>query len=785
KVRGFRIELGEVEAALREHPGVREAVVVVKEDRPGDQRLVAYVVPAPDASVNGIEMELAAFLNTKLPQYMVPSAYVCLEHFPLTPNGKLDRSALPDPPITEAPEATEPRTAVERRLVDIVAGVLGRPRVGLHDNFFLLGGHSLLAMQVIARLRADLGVEIPARALFDRATLAELAAQIEEATARAREQAVAEIRPRQAWELAPASMAQRQIWIAHELVRGAPVYNESCTIRHQGQLDVGALERAWNELLRRHEAWRTVFVWQAGEPWQVVQPAAYQPLPVVELGEMPVEQREAEALRLAQAQARRPFDLTSGPLVRALLVRLSEAEQRLYLTLHHIIADGLSLSGVFLPELAALYEAFSRGQPSPLPELPVQYGDFAVWEREARSEAAVADDLAYWRRQMTGPLPRLALPEDHPTPARRTFAGAVQPLTLPAELTARLSELSRRHGVTLFTTLLASFMALLGRYTGQDDIPVVTFSAGRERPELERLLGLFIHTLVIRGDLSGDPSFEELLRRVREVTLEAYAHEKLPFQRLVQELQEQQPTNQTPLRVMFHLDPEPAQGFGEWQLSWLDVHTDTAKSDLNVDLEYGPEGDGLVGWIEYSTDLFEPDSIARLVGHWQTLLEGVVAGVEQRLSALPLLTDDERQQLVRWNDTAADYELDVSLAELFERQAERTPGGVALACGDERLTYVALNERANRLARHLTRRGVCPGALVGLSLGRTPDMVVALLAVLKAGAAYVPLDPAYPQERLRFMVQDARLRVIVTADRWATGLAGTSAELVLLDAEAE
>ena len=588
-------------------------------------------------------------------------------------------------------------------------------------------------------------------------------------------------RPRGA--VAPLSFAQQQVWLHAQLAPELPLYNEPLTIRRRGPLDVAALEAALTEIVRRHEAWRTTFTVERGVPVQVVQPPFPVKLPVEDLTALAPDTREAAALRLAHDDARRPFDLAAGPLLRALLVRVDADDHRLFLTVHHIVLDGVSIYRVLLPELAALYEAFTASLPSPLAPLPVQYADFAVWQRERATPVAIADSVTWWRRRLHG-LPALMLPTDHPRPAVQSFAGARHRLALPERLSRDVRMLARREGKSLFMTLLAAFEILLHRYTGQSDLALGTVSAGRPRPEIERLLGFFANPVPLRADVGGDPSFSELLTRVRDETLEAIAHDDVPFETLVNELEAERDAGRNPLfQVAFSLEAPRAPVPGGWDAGHLDVDTGAAKFDLYLELDERPET--IVGRIVYRTDLFEPATIARLAAHYERVLEAVVADPKRPLSALALLSEDERHRvLVQWSTAPAAYPDGATVHEVFARRAAETPAADALVMGDERVTYGELNARANRLARRLRALGVARGSFVGVCLERSLDLVTALLAILKAGGAYVPLESAYPRERLRFMLADAGACVVLTRAALRDHVAADDVQILLLDADA-
>ncbi|HVB22530.1 MAG TPA: amino acid adenylation domain-containing protein [Ktedonobacteraceae bacterium] len=589
--------------------------------------------------------------------------------------------------------------------------------------------------------------------------------------------------------MAPLSFGQQQLWLLALLMQDTPVYTECVTIHLPGTLDVPTFERSFNEIIRRHEAWRTSFPQVNGQPVQMVH--AYTPLqvPVVDLRSLAVNEREAEAVCMATNAIAQPFDLANGPLLRTLLVQLSDTEHRLYLTLHHIIFDGYSLYQIFLPELRTIYDALLRGEPSPLPELPVQYPDFALWQREWAQGDTMAEQLAYWREQLAYAPAQLALPTDHQRPAVPTYKGSMHPFALSQSLTDALKTLSKREGVTLYMLLVATFQILLFRYSGQDNILIGTAISDRKRKEVQNLMGFFLNTLVLRTNLSGNPTVRELLQRVREVVLEAHAHQDVPFELLVKELQPERTAGQNPFfQALLSLEPPLHVDESGWTLSQMDVETNTAKFDLSLELDDRP--DGLIGRFEYNTDLFDPPTIERMAGHWQTLLASIVAHPEQHIAELPLLTEAERQQiLVSWNETtatantadSANFIKDACLHQLFEAQVERTPDALAIRSGNQRLTYQALNEKANQVAHYLHKLGVAPEVLVGICMERSLEMVIAMLGVLKAGGAYVPLDPAYPQERIAFMLHDSQAKVLLTQQKLLATLPEQKASTVRLD----
>ncbi|MCP4664371.1 MAG: amino acid adenylation domain-containing protein, partial [bacterium] len=685
-----------------------------------------------------------------------------------------------------AAAAAVPRNPTEELLAGIWAQVLGRdgPGVGIHDNFFDLGGDSLLATRVLSRVGRALRIEPPLRALFERPTVAGLAEYVTAARAREQELEAPPPEPAARRGAPPLSFAQQRLWFLDRLEPGSVLYNVPMALRLDGRLDRRVLARALNEIVRRHEVLRTTYEEVDGVPVQVIHPSVELPLPDPELGGLPEPRRRTEADRLTWDDGRRPFDLERDLPLRVTLLRLGEAEHVLVLTMHHIACDRWTIA-VLLRELTVLYQAFSAGKASPLPEPTVQYADFAVWQRQWLRGKVLETQLAYWREQLAE-LPVLELPCDRPRPAVQGLGGARESFLLPPELDRGLRELSREHGATLFMTSLAAFQTLLGRHTGQEDIALGSVIAGRNRAEVEALAGFFVNTLVLRGDLRGDPTFGELLARARDVALGAHAHQDLPFEALVDELVPERSLSQNPLfQVLLVLQNAPA-GSRELEpglamkLEYLD--TGTAKFDLDLVLEEAEEG--LEGKLEYSTDLFDPTTIRRLARHFRTLLEGLVADPQRRLSQLPLMSAAESQQLLReWSHTYRyDFGAGRCLHQLFEAQAARTPDAVAVIDGPQCLSYGELDRRARRLADSLRAQGAArPEVPVGVCLERSPAMLLALFAVLRAGGVFLYLDPDHPRERLAFMLRDAGVAAVISRRRLRSRL---PAEIPVLGVDA-
>ncbi len=784
KLRGVRIEPGEIEAHLLQHPAVHAALVCAQETTHGTPHLVAYLLTQPEAQVTPAIAR--TFLQERLPEQMIPTAFVLLDAFPLTPSGKIDRRALPAP--TPADLATDrpyvaPRTPTEEVLATLWAGALHLEQVGINDNFFELGGHSLLAIQVIAQLRTHLQIELPLRSFFEAATLAELAQQIEHQRT-ADTSASPDLLPitpvaRDSHLLA--AFAQERLWFIQQFAPDCLAYNSPAAIRFRGQLDIGALELSLNDIIHRHETLRTTFTAVDGQPVLVIAPELYLPLPVIDLRHLPPDERETEARRLLAAD-QQPFHLERGPLIRTSLIRMDAADCILLVNMHHSITDGWSYA-IFYRELAAFYQAHLTGIPAVLPDLPIQYADFAQWQRQRLQGALLEEHLAYWKTQLADCPALLALPTDHPRPSVQSLRGEIYRRPLPAALVATLKAVSQAEGCTLFMALTAAFAALLARYTDQTDIVVGSPVVERGRSEIEHLIGFFVNNLVLRIDLTDNPGFRELLRRTREVALGAYAHQDVPFEQLIDLLRLERDLSYQPLfQVALAMELEPLHGLdlpgahGEH----LEVVTGGAWFDLSLVLEERAEG--LVGAWEYATDLFEEPTIRRMAGHFEQLLQQLCINPDQPFNTLPLLSSEERQQiLVDWNATHTDYPRDVCIHQLIEAQVARTPEAIAVSAADQQLSYHALNQRANHLAQQLQAVGVGPETRVGLCVERSPAMAVGLLGILKAGGAYVPLDPHYPPEHLALLLADVKVPVLVTQPHLQQMLPMHTAHTICLD----
>ena len=785
KVRGYRVELGEIEAALATHPHIRESVVVLRQDQAGNKRLAAYLVASPQLTVEAARQYVAG----KLPDYMTPTDFVFLGELPLNSNGKVDHqalAALENADRRNLLPGVPPANEREQQLLLIWQELFDTPHIGVTDTFFQLGGDSLLAVQLVSRVWHSFSVELTIEDVFEAQTIADLAARIALAATPSPEGAPGsqiEVAPRDA-DL-PLSFSQQRLWFLAQLEGPNSVYNLSSAVKLDGKLDVAALESAAAAVIARHEILRTTFPDSGGAPSQRINQALPFRLAVHELPPLPVDLQQAEALKLALEEAARPFDLTAGALLRISLFRLDAETHILALTMHHIISDAWSM-GILIREVSALYAAFHLATPPALPELRVQYADFAQWQRRRLQTENGQSQLAYWKEQLKGAPVLLELPTDRPRPSVQSFNGATAAFTFSHLLKAKLQTLSQESGASLFMILLAAFSALLSRYTHQPDIVIGSPVSNRPLLDLESLIGFFVNTLALRIDLSGNPSFSELLERVRRVALDGYANQEVPFEQLVDALDLDRNLSHSPVfQVMLAYENSSASVLRLPGIvaTPLPVETTGAKFDLTLYID--ESNAGLAGSFEYNTDLFDDATMARMIGNFETLMEAVVDDPRLRPGEIPLLSKVERQLHEARNSTSRAYPLRC-IHQMFEDRAAVAPDTVALVFETEQLTYGQLNARANQLAHHLRRHYAAgPEHLIGVCLERSVELVVSLMAILKAGAAYVPIDPDYPAERVSFMLEDARVAVLITTEQLAAQLPPTDGFVLCLDSAQE
>ncbi|TAF12220.1 MAG: amino acid adenylation domain-containing protein [Nostocales cyanobacterium] len=757
-IRGMRVELEEIEAVLKLHPHVREGIVTAREDIPGDKRLVAYIVAKNKAFNWG---EIRSFIEQKLPDYMIPNAFVLMEKMPVLPNGKLDRHSLPAPNISiDIHSFVAPRTPTEEVIANIWSEVLRLEKVGIYDNFLELGGHSLLASLIISRLREALSVELSVGALFEFPTVASLSEQIETSYhPNQQNQTLPKLESIDRSLEIPLSLIQQRFWFLEQIEGANAAYNIARALRLVGRLNLTALQQAIESIIQRHETLRTSFGMVDEKPVQFIAATLPFTLPLVDLQELPEVERQDELQRLITAEYTQPFDLSTAPLLRVKIIRLKSDYHILLVTMHHIISDAWSV-GIFLKELSNFYAA------SPLPDLPIQYADYAYWQRQWQQNDIIRTQLNYWQQQLADAPPVIELPTDYPRSVMQTFRGSIERFKLGDDLTNKLKILSQKSGTSLFMTLQAAFATLLYRYTGQEDIVIGSPITNRNRPALESLIGFFVNTLVLRTRLENNPTFRELLAQVRQVSLDAYTHPDVPFDQLVEVLQPQRHLSHSPLfQVMFVLQNSPVEKLelSGLNLTQIELDRPTAGATFDLTLSMQEIDSELRGAFEYNANLFNADTIARMVEHFQTLLEAIVTNPEQKIANLPLLTAAEQHQLlVEWNNTQTDYPQNKCVHELVTEQAKNTPDAVALVFENQQLTYQQLNQQANQIAHYLQSLGVEKETLVGVYLERSFEMIVGFLGILKAGGAYVPLDPNYPPERLNYMVADSQISVILT-----------------------
>nr|WP_122317397.1 non-ribosomal peptide synthetase [Pseudomonas cichorii] len=776
KIRGQRIELGEIEAKLALHEAIKEAVVLARDEASGEKRLVAYFTSRTGSTAD--LRELRSHLQIHLPDYMVPTSFIALETFPLTANGKLDRSQLPAPDAADviSREFEAPRGELESALAELWQNLLKVPQVGREDHFFELGGHSLLAMRLVSQVRQQWGVELELAELFARPQLRAVAEQV----ALNVRSTLPEITAVSRDEDLPLSFAQQRLLFLAKMEGASAAYHLPAGLRLKGVLDVAALQQALDRIVERHEALRTCFVQPSGgAALQRILPSSGFALSQVDLSGLA---DSAQALsELTAEEARQGFDLQHGPLIRGQLIRLADDEHVLLVTLHHIVSDGWSM-GVLTSELGALYQAFVYGEPDPLPPLAVQYADYAAWQRRLLDSQAMQVQSDWWRKTLAQAPALLALPCDQPRPALQDYSGAALPVCFDAQLTAQLQALSKRHGTTLYMTVLAAWAATLARLSGQEQVVIGSPVANRMSADVEGLIGLFVNTLALPVDLSGKPDFAELLHRVRQLSLEAQARQALPFEHVVEVVKPVRSLSHSPLfQVMlsWQNNENVELMLGDLRLEGIGAPRRTAKFDLS--LELGEINGQLQGSLEFATALFQPHTIERYRGYLECLLRAMVADASQAVHGVALPGPAERQALARFNDTQHYYPPAQTVHGLFEAQVLRTPDALALIHGREQLSYRQLNERANRLAWHLREQGVEPDARVAICVERGSEMVVGLLAILKAGGGYVPLDPAYPVERIAYMLEDSAPTVVLAHAPTLGLLSASSAPVIDLD----
>ena len=765
KIRGYRVEVSEVESRLMEHSALKDAVVLAVTDAGEEKHLVAYFVRKLPSFVSTIE--LRNFLESRLPDYMIPSIFVELDVVPLTPNGKVDLRSLPQPNLVDFDferKYITPKGQIEEILIEIWRIVLKLDRVGIQDNFFELGGHSLLATQIVSRLRDYLQIELPLRVIFKSPTVYGIARHIEDAIRDKQVSDLPPIKPIVPKPIHPAlSFSQERMWIVNKLSPKSVAYNLPVALRIKGNLDIDIFGKCLEEIIRRHESLRTTIKMTDGRPYQSIAPPVSLELPIIDLGHLSPEVRDAGLIEALIKLIREPFDLELGPLYKLVLFHLDEHEFVLFLSIHHAVADQWSF-GVLGQELSSLYSAYRSGEPFPLSDLPIQYLDYAQWQREWLDGTILEEQLSYWRKQLEG-MTVLELPTDKPRPVVQTNKGELQHRLIPSQVIHSLKNLGHQERATLYMVLLAGFNLLLSRYTGQKDITIGIPIANRTRLEIEPIIGTFVNTLVLRTDLSNAVSFRELLQEVRKVTLAAFAHQDIPFEKLVEELQPVRDTSRSPLfQVFCNIVNYPFQfpALDGLTIEPLSLKKGAAQFDLTLSFSFEPEP---IVVLVYNTDLFEESTANGMLNHYLTLLESISIDPDKSLTDVQIIPETEQQQVLTvWNSTQTDFPKEMCVHKLFEQQVINYPSNIAVRFGDkaDHLTYKELHERSDEVALYLQALGIGPNSVVGVYMYRSLDLVVSLLGVLKAGGAYLPLDPAFPTDRLRYMLSNSHAKVVLS-----------------------
>ncbi len=789
KLRGYRIELGEIETAIGKYRNIKDSVVIAREDKPGDKKLVAYIVPENKAEID--INDLRNFLLKHIPDYMVPSAIMILDELPLTPNGKVDRKALPQPGEDLFKEAVAvdyvaPRNQVEEVIAKIWSDVLHIEVIGIYNNFFLLGGHSLLATQVISRIKKHLGVDVPLRSIFENPTISGLAKAVEKEKLAQRGIELPKIHKIKREGKLPLSFAQQRLWFLEQLEPGTPFYNIPETYKITGDLNIDALQKAINKVIKRHETLRTSFHSDNGIPYVEIEPELEYKLNVIDLTDEDASRKDEKIKEIIREENSKPIALSKPPLFRATLLKVSEDEHVIVLVIHHIISDDWSTK-VLMQEISVIYESVVKNMDYPLPELTIQYVDYAAWQREWLSGKVLEEQINYWKNTLKDIPPVLNLPTDRPRPAVQTFNGSYLSFELPEETGELISKISREEGVTAFMILLAAFDTLLSKYSGQEDIVVGTPVANRTQDEVENLIGFFVNTLVLRTDLSGNPSFRELLKRVRETSLGAYAHQDLPFEQVVDIVQPERSLSHSPIfQVMFTLQNTPRRErnlSSGITISSVEAHSGTSKFDLTMFMVGEDKHFG--GALEFNTDLFDESTIERMINHFQKILFDMLSNPDKPVGFVSLQNEKEIEDLLTGLNRTPVIPQIKNVIDEFYKTAEHHPNEPAVKIGDKVYSFEQLNNDSNKLARYLIDSGVKKDSIIGVYLKRSYEMIVSLIGIMKAGAAYLPLEPEYPFERIKFMVEDSGVEKIITHSDLTKNIDSLETDKIILDKEWE
>ena len=772
---------------LSEHPEIKNVAVNAWSDVSGDKKLVAYYT-----SINGTSIEvtnLRSYLTNKLPDYMVPSFFVKMGELPVTPNKKIDRKALPAPDISEVSAKEEyapPRDDLDKELVSIWQKILGIKVIGINDNFFDLGGHSLLVVQLFAQIEKKIGANLPLAILFQAPTIAQLADRIKNKNWENKPRTNIPIEKIDRPKYLPLSFPQQRLWFLEKYEANTPVYNIPMAYRIYGEFDIDAFGKAMNEIIRRHEILRTSFKINKGTPYQDILSKLKLSIPLIDLSGLPSQDREAVLSKQLHSKAGNTFNISEGPLLSCDVFKLGQLEYVVLFVIHHLIFDGWS-TNVLLKELNQQYLFHHQGGTESSKELPIQYADFSLWQHQWINEDFLKQQLYYWKNQLKGELPSLELPTDFPRPAVQKYNGKIELFKIDLELAEMLTALGRKENSTLFMVLLTALYVLVYRYSGQKDICVGTVVANRIRPELDDLMGVFVNNLVMRANFSSNQSFRELLRTVRQICLEAYENQDLPFEKLVEELQPKRDISRTPLfQLLFSYQEinENKSLPNGIKLEQVPVHSGVARTDLSLWIDKNDYE--INGALEYCTHLFQAETINRFVGNYKYLLKKICENADQKVSEITILNGEEKNKvLYEWNNTKAFSPTNTTLIQLFEEQVKSSGNKVVVESEGEKLSYIQLNERVNQTANYLLSIGVKEEDYVGICLDRSVEMLISMLAVLKCGAAYLPMDPIFPPERLDYMLDDAKVKVIITNSKLINIFSGFKGKSVFIDEEFE
>ncbi|WP_140161785.1 condensation domain-containing protein, partial [Bacillus thuringiensis] len=762
KIRGFRIELGEIETILGNHPDIKEVTVVAQEDSFGDNILVAYIVGEGDTQ------EWRKHVGVHLPNYMVPAHFIKIESLPLTVNGKVDKDALPAwASIIQTNEGyIAPRNRVEQKMVEIWSEVLGidSSAIGINDNFFELGGHSLLATKITSRLGVDFSILVQIRDIFEYPTIKHFSKRLTFLLGKTGEiDAFTPLQSVKREQYEPLSFAQQRLWIMDKIVTNSALYNVPIAWRLKGKWNIEMLKKGYNAIIHRHEILRTVFHEVDGKPVQIVQQDITVPLSVIDLRYLSPEDKTSKIENISKIEAKKPFDLSQGPLLRTHLIVMDNKELVLLCTIHHIIFDRWSLD-TFINEWMSFYQAFLENETEKLPPLPVQYIDFTKWQKSWLTEEIIQKQIAYWGKELRGLLPILELPLDYPRPIIQSYNGDTYQIVIPNKLLEKIKVFNSKEGVTLFATLLASYQGFLSRYTNQKDILVGSPIANRNYPGVEDLIGFFANTVVYRADCSNNITFKELVQQIKKKMLDAQENQDVPFEKVIEAIQPERDMSYSPLfqtMFVFHNQLKELPKLLDHSVEKIPRHMNGAKFDITIATEEIPTG--LQVDFEYNTDLFKVSTIKRMAQSFEIWLDEILQFPEEPIENLRILTKNEEKQLLHeWTNIEGNYQKDVVIQELFEQQVIQNPDSVALVYKDQQLTYKELNEKVNQLAFYLQKRNIGPESMVGVYIERSLEMIVSILGIIKAGGAYVPLDPAYPTKRLEYILKDANIQVLLT-----------------------